>query len=190
MHTGPACCCRIRKENRVRARNPLCLFVLLFAVPVFAQPDVYQFKELQRFLPEQDYENYSRGKPTGETSSMMGFSTSWAQVIYRLSTDTSKSSISIKITDMVSIPSYMNITGDVDKETGTGYEKTVVYKDIRILETFDSVSRLGKLQLPVANRFLLEISGTGLESTKPLFDILGKTDIEGLIRLANPAGSP
>ncbi len=121
---------------------------------------------------------------------MMGFSTSWAQVIYQLSTDTSRSSISVKITDMISIPSYMNVTGDVDKETGTGYEKTVVYKDIRILETFDSVARQGKLQLPVANRFLVEITGTGLESTKSLFELLGKTDIEGLIKLAKPAGSP
>ena len=174
----------------MRARNLLHLFVLLLSVPVFAQPQVYQFKELQRFLPEGDYENYSRGKPTGETSSMMGFSTSWAQVNYQFSTDTSRSSISVKITDMISIPSYMNVTGDVDKETGTGYERTVVYKGIRVLETFDSVSRQAKLQLPVANRFLVEITGTGLESTKSLFDLLGRTDIEGLTKLANPAGSP
>lgn len=174
----------------MRARILPYMFLLLFSVPAFAQPQVYQFKELQRFLPEGDFENYSRGKPTGETSSMMGFSTSWAQVVYRLSTDTSRSSISVKITDMISIPSYMNVTGDIDKETETGYERTVLYKDIRILETFDSVSRMAKLQLPVASRFLVEVTGSGLESTKSLFDILGKTDIEGLIKLAQPAGSP
>ncbi len=172
----------------MRARTLSYLCVLMTAVPTFAQTQVYQFKELQRFLPSDDFENYSRGKPTGETSSMMGFATSWAQVIYMMFTDTSRSSITVKITDMLSIPSYMDVTTDVDKETGTGYEKTVLYKDIRILETFDSASRDAKLQLPVAKRFLVEITGTGVDSSKPLYGLLDRTDVEGLKKLAQPAG--
>lgn len=174
----------------MRYWNLLCLLVLALSVPVLAQPQVYHFKELQRFLPEGDFGSYRRGKPTGETSSMMGFSTSWAQVIYRFDTDTSRSSISVKITDMVSMPSYMSLTGDVDKETENGYEKTVVYKDIRILETYDSVSEEGKLQLPVANRFLVEITGSGLGNTRPLYDLLDRIDLAGLKKLGEPSGSP
>jgi hypothetical protein len=175
---------------KMRMKFLLFLLILLSSGPLASQPQVYQFKELQRYLPAGDFENYVRGKPSGETSSMMGFSTSWTQVVYLLSTDTSKSSISLKITDMVSIPSYMDVSGDVDKETPTGYEKTVLYKDIRVLESFDSVSRSGKLQLPVSSRFLVEITGTGMESTELLYNLLDRTDIEGLRKLAQPAGSP
>lgn len=174
----------------MRARSVLCLCALLFSATVFAQPQVYQFTELQHFLPAGEFENYSRGKPTGETSSMMGFSTSWAQVIYHLATDTSESSISVKVTDMVSIPSYMNVSGDIDKETRTGYERTVLYNGIRVLETYDGVSRDAKLQLPVANRFLVEITGTGMQSTRPLYNLLDKMNIEGLKKLAQSANSP
>lgn len=170
----------------MRFRNLTYLLVLLLSVPVLAQPQVYNFRELQGFLPERDFDSYSRGKPTGETSSMMGFSTSWAQVIYKFDTDTSRSSISVKITDMLSIPSYLSLTGDIDKETESGYEKTVIYKDIRILETYDSVSREGKLQLPVANRFLVEITGSGIMSTRPLYDLLDRIDLAGLKKLGEP----
>ncbi len=121
---------------------------------------------------------------------MMGFSTSWAQVVYQFDTDTSKSSISVKITDMLSIPSYMSLTGDIDKETETGYEKTVLYRNIRILETYDSASKSGKLQLPVASRFLVEITGSRVESTRSLYDLLDMTDLEGLEKLGKPANSP
>lgn len=174
----------------MRIRRLSFLLVVLFSVPVLAQPQVYHFKELQRFLPEGDFGAYKRGKPVGETSSMMGFSTSWAQVVYRLDTDTSRSSISVKITDMLSIPSYMSISGDIDKETETGYEKTVLYKTIRVLETYDSSTKEGKLQLPVARRFLVEISGTGIESTKPLYGLLDRVDLHGLEKLGQPTESP
>lgn len=174
----------------MRVKNLLCLFVLLIPLPSVAQPQVYHFKELQRFLPKDDFGPYRREKPTGETSSMMGFSTSWAQVVYQFDTDTSKSSISVKITDMLSIPSYMSLTGDIDKETETGYEKTVLYRNIRILETYDSASKSGKLQLPVASRFLVEITGSRVESTRSLYDLLDMTDLEGLEKLGKPANSP
>lgn len=164
--------------------------VLLFSVPVLAQPQVYYYKELQRLLPEGDFGAYKRGRPTGETSSMMGFATSWAQVIYRSDSGTSRSSISVKITDMVSIPTYMSMSGDIDKETETGYKKTVVYKTIRVLEIYDSSTGEGKLQLPVANRFLVEITGSGIESTRPLYGLLDKLNLDGLQKLGRQAQSP
>ena len=167
----------------MRCKNLSLMLLLLFSVPALAQPQVYNFKELQRFLPEGDFGKYKRGEPTGETSSMMGFATSWAQVIYRAETDTSKIATSIKITDMVSIPSYMYIGSDVDKKTETGYEKTVLYKGIRVLETFDSTSKEGKLQLPVANRFLVEVTGSGVMNAAPLYDLLDRLDLKALEKL-------
>lgn len=174
----------------MRVRSLPYLLFLFLSAQAFAQPHVYHFKELQRFLPEGDFGEYKRGQPAGETSSMMGFATSWAQVIYRLDTDTSRSSIFVKITDMLSIPSYMSMPGDIDKETETGYEKTVVYKTIRILETYDGSNKQGKLQLPVAKRFLIEISGDGIKSTGPLYDLLDRLNLEGLEKLGRQTESP
>lgn len=167
----------------------LFLLMLLLSAPVAAQQQVYHFKELQKLLPEGEYGSYKRSKPTGETSSMMGFATSWAQVVYRLDTDTARSTISVKITDMVSIPSYMSNTVDMDRETATGFERTVVYKGIRLLETYDSSSETGKLQMPVANRFLVEVTGSGLRDVVPLYDLLDRVPLVDLERLGQSAGS-
>ena len=167
----------------MRPGNLSLMLLLLFVASALAQPQVYHFKQLEPFLPEGDFGAYKRGKPTGETSSMMGFATSWAQVIYRADTDTSRSTISVKITDMLSIPSYMYVASDVDKETETGYEKTVLYNGIRVLETYDSTSEEGKLQLPVENRFLVEVTGTGMKSTTLLYNLLDRLNLQALEKL-------
>ncbi len=166
------------------------LLTILFPVAATAQQQVYHFKELQRLLPEGNVGEYKRGRPTGETSSMLGFATSWAQVVYRLDTDTTRSTISVKITDMVSIPSYMSISGDIDKETETGFERTVLYKGIRVLETYDSSSEEGKLQLPVASRFLVEVTGSGIGNVVPLYDLLDKVSLGELEKLGQATGTP
>ncbi len=174
----------------MNARHILFFIVLLFAIPVLAQQQVYRYKDLEHFLPEGDIDGYKPGKPSGETSSMMGFSTSWAQVVYSLDTGSVASTISVKITDMLSIPSYLSAFGDVDKQTATGYQKTVVYKTIRVLETYDGASHSGKLQLPVASRFLVELTGAGIYSTNPLYDLLERVNLSGLAKLAHPREAP
>lgn len=166
------------------------LLALFASASAVAQPQVYNFKELQPFLPAGDFGAYKPGSPGGETSSMMGFSTSWAQVVYSLDTSGVTSTISVKITDMLSIPTYLSLFNDVDKETATGYEKTVIYRTMRILETYDASSRDGKLQFPVAKRFLVEVTGKGIESTAPLYEMLDKMDLEGLAALAHPSQTP
>lgn len=162
------------------------ILILVFPAVVAAQLQIVQFKDLAEFLPRGDYETYTRWKPTGETSSMMGFATSWAQVGYVSSEDSTGGAVSVKITDMVNLPSYVSMAADVDKRTDTGYERTVLYDGFRVLEVYDSVSHMGKLQAPVANRFLVEISGTGIGSTRTLFGLLEKTNLAGLAVLGHP----
>lgn len=159
--------------------------VLILAFPAIlrAQFQIVHFRALEEYLPMGDYETYVRGKPTGETSSMMGFATSWAQVSYISSGDSTKGTISVKITDMLNLPSYASMMGDVDKKSETGYERTVFYDGLKVLESFDSVSHQGKLQFPVSNRFLVEISGNGILGTQPLYGLLDKTNIAGLVKL-------
>ncbi len=170
----------------MRAKYLLATLILISPAVVIAQLQIVQFKDLEEFLPQGDYETFTRGKPTGETSSMMGFATSWAQVGYVSAEDSTGEAISVKITDMVNLPSYVSMAVDVDKKTDTGYERTVLYDGFRVLEVYDSVSHQGKLQAPVANRFLVEISGTGIGNTQALFGLLEKTNLAGLDLLVHP----
>lgn len=79
--------------------------VFLLSAPAIAQPQIVDFKQLQQFLPQGRFGDYLPDKPTGETSTMMGFFTSWAQVDYRSPTDSTI--LSAKITDLLNIPNYM-----------------------------------------------------------------------------------
>ena len=170
-----------------------CFFIPFLSSVAFAQPQVAGFKDLQRLLPQSEFQNFIRAKPTGETSTMMGFSTSWAEVTYRGVIDSVDGTVSVKITDMLNIPSYMSIAPalntELDRETGSGYEKTVTYNDMKVLETCDSTSREAKLQLTFMNRFLIEIGAEGIEDPKALYAFLDKTDLEGLKKIVQPSAA-
>lgn len=159
------------------------IYFLLFTVlSAMAQPQVVNFKQLQQFLPQGNFGNYLPEKPSGETSTMMGFSTSWAQVDYRSLTDSS--AMSVKITDLLNIPSYMSVApsmnSDTLRATPVGYEKIVMYKNLKIMETYDSTSHQAKLQAYFANRFLLELNGRGISKPEILYGLLDKINFDGL----------
>ena len=169
--------------RRIRLWWTLCLLnVFLHFVSAMAQPQVVSFKKLQQFLPQDSLGKYLPDKPTGETSTMMGFSTSWARVNYRSTIDSSV--LSTKITDLLNIPSYMSIVpsmnGDSVHSAPSGYEKLVSYRDLKVVETYDSVNHQVKLQTYYANRFLLEINGTGISNPSILYELLDKINFEGL----------
>ncbi|MFZ1081836.1 MAG: hypothetical protein WAO19_07915 [Candidatus Kryptoniota bacterium] len=167
-----------------------CFFIVfLFSLSAIAQPQVVNFKQLQQFLPQGNFGNYSAEQPTGETSTMMGFSTSWAQVNYHSSTDSS--AVSARITDLLNIPSYMSIAPPVNSDsirsTPVGYEKTVMYKDLKIMETYHGTTHRAKLQSYFANRFLLEINGENVSDTNVLYGLLDKINLDGLRALIQPS---
>jgi hypothetical protein len=167
----------------------LMFFVsLLFSFSAAAQPQVVNFKELQQFLPQGDIQNYVRGKTDGETSTMMGFVTSWAQVTYSSSPDSNRGTISVKITDLLNIPSYMSImpsaVGNPNLSPESGYKKTVTYNNMNVFETYDSTAHQAKLQFTLATRFLIEISGSGVTNASVLYTFLDKTDTAGLEKAA------
>lgn len=167
----------------------LSAILVSFLVPLsaMAQPQVENFKELQRFLPQGDVQNYTRGKTDGETSTMMGFVTSWAQVAYLSSADSSGGTVYVKITDMLNIPSYMSIPlsppEKSDSSTVSGYRKTVVHNNMSVFETYDSTSRQAKLQLALATRFLIEINGSDVRSPEVLYAFLDRIDVDSLEKI-------
>ncbi len=169
--------------------NRLLLFTsLFFSASLSAQPQVVDFKQLEQFLPKEEFANYSRGKIDGETSTMMGFTTSWAQVQYSSIGDSNKNTISIKITDMLNISSYMSIkpstSGNPDTSAGSEHRRTLDYKNMSVIETYDTTLHQAKLQVSLATRFLIEISGDGVADSGALYPFLDKTDTDGLKAIA------
>lgn len=159
--------------------------VLLPAVPSFAQPQVLNFRQLEQFLPQGNFGNYEAEQPTGETSTMMGFSTSWAQVEHRSPADSS--AVFSRITDLLNIPSYLSmipsLNGDSVRSTPAGYEKRISYKGLNVIETYDSITHQAKLETFFANRFLLEITGAGINNPSILYELLDKVNLDGLREL-------
>jgi hypothetical protein len=119
---------------------------------------------------------------------MMGFTTSWAQVTYSSTPDSSKSTVSIKVTDMLNIPSYMSVapspSANQEHSVELGYKRTVSYNNLNVFETYDSASHQAKLQLTIATRFLIEVSGEVITDPSQLFSFLDRTDIQSLKRIA------
>jgi len=163
------------------------VILLFLSVSTAARQQIVDFKVLERFLPQNDFASFIRGTVDGETSTMMGFTTSWAQVSYSSEPDSNKGTVSVKITDMLNIPSYMSIPPSSMKTSRpavSSYKKTTSYDSLTVLETYDSTTHQGKLQITLATRFLIEITGEGIGGPEILYSFLGRTDIDSLKKAA------
>jgi|YelNatPaOPRAMG01_1025707.scaffolds.fasta_scaffold00358_33 hypothetical protein len=171
----------------MKAKLGVILSALLILVRNDTNAQAIDFRQLEFSLPQDSViDGYLRTKPAGETAAMMGFSTSWVEVRYRPEPDSSSGHISIRISDMIHVSSFLILamTGNVDRETKTGYERTVDYKGIKLLEAYDSLSRSGKLEMPIAGRFLVQIVGDDVSNVRILYHFLELSDIARLEKLA------
>lgn len=99
----------------------------------------------------------------GATQSAMGSSISEATATY----EGDGGRIDLTITDLGAMPSLemMGIawaTQDVDRETSTGYERTVPFAGHRGYRAYDTEAQDGEFDLIVADRFLVEVEGDGV----------------------------
>ncbi|MGB9592324.1 MAG: hypothetical protein ACP5US_06655 [Candidatus Kryptoniota bacterium] len=171
----------------MKLRDALVLSTFL-VVNAAANAQVIDFRQLELSLPQDSViDGYRRTKAGGETAAMMGFSTSWAQVGYKADAESSSSYISFRVSDMIHVSSFfiLAMTGNVDKETKTGYERTVDYRGLKILEAYDSLSKSAKLEMPVAGRFLVQVAGNNISSIKTLYHFLELSDIARLERVVS-----
>ena len=165
---------------------------MIFFLSAAVLHQVVDFKDLQQFLPQGELDGYVRGKMSGETSTIMGFTSSWAEVAYSARTDKNRAGISIKITDMLNIPSYMSIpispSDSSNHQMLSAHKNTVVHKKMSVFETSDSTLHQARLQTAVATRFLIEINGNGISLADSLYPFLDSTDVEGLKKIAETGG--
>jgi hypothetical protein len=122
---------------------------------------VVDFRELKALLPA-ELPGLKRTSAKGEKTGTMGMNVSYAEGRY----EAGEASIEIKISDNggVGFLGAMQTawaSQEIDSETDTGFERTAMYGTYKAKEEFDSASRSGKVEILVAGRFLVDVSGDG-----------------------------
>jgi hypothetical protein len=151
--------------------------MLVAALP--AQQKVVNFKKLQEFLPNIDLPGFTKGKPGGQTSTVLGMSTSEATLSYEKSGGDNPPTIEVKISDMAGVPfgqigaSMMGAT-EFENQTETGYEKSVKIRGFPGTEKVDNLedSKSAQITLFVGGRFMIELSGSGTSDIALLHKLL------------------
>lgn len=159
------------------------------------------FKKLQECLPSNAFKGFDRKKPTGQTQSAMGMSTSDASVKYEQPANENlkegeepppQVSITVKIQDMAGMPYAMMPYAwmqEYENETEDGYEKTVMvlgkYKGTETGTTGDS--KWLKTAFGVANRYIIEVEIHSSDDAKLLAEVVAAIDFAKLEKLTAEA---
>jgi hypothetical protein len=124
--------------------------------------EVVDFRLLKDMLPEQ-IGPLNRTSATGEKNSGMGFTISETRGKY--ASEDGNQRLEIEIKDMGSMKGWAGLAAwgwtmaEVDKETDTGYERTIEYKGHKGFEEFDSETQDGKIEVFVAKRYMVSVHG-------------------------------
>ena len=172
----------------------LMLSAALIVPITLGQTKVVSFKKLQEFLPTKELKGFERKKPTGQTQSAMGMTTSEAKVRFvqpqkeneqENSESTQQQSIEISISDMAGVPygqmTAMAYAQDFENETEDGYEKSIVIKGYRGKESSRTGdSRNCSLEFLVGNRFVVKMQGDGFSEAAVLHQLAESMDLAKL----------
>jgi hypothetical protein len=155
-----------------------------------AQKTVH-FKKLQEILPKIDLPGFTKGKPGGETSSVMGMSTSEATLTYEKSGGDDPPTIEVKIADTAGIPfaqmgAQMIGTIEFENENETGYEKSVKVQGFPGTEKVDNSEdgKSAEILLFVGGRFTVELQARGTSEAALLHKLLDSMKLGDLAKLA------
>ena len=148
--------------------------------------ETVDYKVLKDMLPE-SLSGMRRTDATGEKSGAMGMQISSAEGRY--SNDQS-SHVTLKITDIGSLTGlagmavYAWASTDIDRESDSEYEKTSKFNGYKSHEKWNKSSKSGEISVLVADRFVVEASGDGVEMDA-LKDALTKLNIGKLDGMKN-----
>jgi predicted small lipoprotein YifL len=152
--------------------------------------EVVDFRDLKALLPE-SIGDMSRSNAEGEKSGAMGFTVSKAEADYN-NEDYSKN-IGIEITDFTGAAGFSGLAAwgwamaEVDKETETGYEKTIKYKGHKAFEKYDNQGHYGSIEVLVSGRFIVSVNGNNvlMDEIKSALDQIDIGKLESM-KEANP----
>ena len=147
--------------------------------------EVVDFRDLKALLPE-SLGDLKRTNAEGEKSGAMGFTISKADADYN--NEDYSQSIDIEITDLAGATGYAGLAAwgwtlvEIDKETETGYEKTIKYKGHKAYEKYESEYQNGSIEVLVAGRFMVSVSGNNvpMEVIKSAIDEIDISKLEAM----------
>lgn len=148
--------------------------------------EAVDFRELKALLPE-DLSGMKRSNAEGEKTSAMGFTISKAEAQYD---GDNAANVRISITDVgamagvAAMATYAWAAGAIDRETETSYEKSATIKGYKGYERYDRQSTSGEVQVLVAGRFVVEVSGNNVPMDA-IKDALEKVDLGKLEGMKN-----
>lgn len=131
--------------------------------------DPVNFRVLRDLLPE-SLDGMERTDIEGASQGAMGFSISEAEATYK-APDEANRRIEIKISDFGALPSMAMMgmawtMAEVDRESSTGYEKTVTMGGSRGFRKYNTERRSGEFSLAVADRFLVAVEGRNVDDAE------------------------
>lgn len=144
---------------------------------------VVDFRELKSLLPT-ELAGLQRKNTSGERSGALGMTVSYAVADYQ---SEDGQYLSIKISDMGGAGSLGTLMSswslsEIDRESDTGYERTTMLKGQKALEKYERDTKSGEIQIMAAQRFMIEISGTGV-SEQTMREAVDKLDLDKLATL-------
>ena len=143
--------------------------------------DPVSFRDLIALLPAPA--GWEREKPTGER---MTSPVSFAEASVRLTKG--EATVTAKITDsgfnqLLVAPFAMFLAGNFERETDSGYEKSIKVGDAPGMEKWDGENKSGDVTVIVNKRFIVEIDGSSIDDPKVLRTILDNVDLKKLADL-------
>jgi len=143
-----------------------------------------EMETLKSMLPA-ELAGMKRTNASVEHNQMMGFDMATAEAEY----GAEDSYIKITIMDAGNLSGSMKMgmaswsMMQYNRETETGYEKTITYKDYKGMETYDKETRSGSIQVFIKDRFLLTVEGSqiSMDGLKKAIDKIDIKKLESLI---------
>jgi hypothetical protein len=139
---------------------------------------------LKALLPGALPSGFTRTEVEASSAGAAGVSSSNAHGVYAKGDQ----KITLEVTDMAAMGALAALGGAVnaqsDRETATGYEKMGAVNGRMTSEEFDRQSKTGKFSVVVANRFMVEANGEGvdMDALKAAVASVGFDRLEGLAR--------
>jgi len=139
------------------------------------------FQSLQTALP--DVAGWERAQPTGERmTSPMAFSQ--AEASYKMG----DAEVEVKVVDsafsqILIAPWSMFLATGYEKQTSSGYEKSIEVGGNPGFERWNSQNKDGEVNLVIAKRFLITVEGNNIDDMKVLHDFVSKVDAGKLASL-------
>lgn len=171
----------------------LILILIISIISLNGQTKVVHFKKLQEFLPASIGQEYKRSKPTGNTQSMMGVTTSVAEVTFSKSienqSEESLIEFEISITDVSFTPFMLmafTMLQDYESETESGYEKGITINNKfkgKLEVSSGEENKSVNLQLAVGERFLISASLNGSDDRNLVHRIISEMKLNELSEL-------